>query len=87
MYMLTAKIEGFVHHDGASRQSHILFAVSENLRLYVIFLKENKLTSFLEVHAKFSLQREENCAEKKGGTLFFQNLRYLVQRHTTAVQN
>ena len=44
---------------GVSRQSHISFAGSENLRLYVIFLKENKLTSFLEIFAEFSSHREK----------------------------
>ena len=49
--------------DGVSRQSHNSFVVSENLRLYVIFLKENKLTSFLEVFAEFSSHREEKSRQ------------------------
>ena len=49
--------------DGLSPQSHISFAMSENLRLCVIFLKDNKLASFLEVYAEFSSHIEEKSRQ------------------------
>ena len=47
------------HIDGVSRQSYNSFAVSGHLRLYIIILKEKKLTLILEVSAEFSSHREE----------------------------
>ena len=51
------------HFDGVSPQSHISFGLSENLRLYVIVLQENKLTPFLEVFAEFFSHGQEKSRQ------------------------
>ena len=59
----TSVWQKYVHFDGVSLEPRISFAVFENLRLYIIFLNENKSTSFLEVFAEFSSHRGEKSRQ------------------------